>query len=513
MNQMTFHEADALYTLAARPVVRRHYVTHGGCKTFSLALSKFEKGLGDLAQDESWRNLLYVLKNYRFEISAAPITFNSPSLHRFSPEQIQSRFTQCRLSYPQFSQPLDALKKIFDQLRAAKENPLANCIAKLVDKGRRVGIVVKESRLIEPTEKELSTIGGKIEVLVPTQLRSVKCYDRIIVVGPARWFSRPDHIFRSPRAPVIDLVMYRWIADDWQLGPAFIGAGSPGPKTVDEESSVSEAPETAEETVLAQEAIPQAEWAHLLKPFRHLTADPSQDNVQARLLLLEGGSAVFLEAQDDATSIVIDLEADEGGTVRRLPVSEMKPGMFLLLRTVGGGDLIVPVADKILGGQATTLRSLQAEWKSKLREAVGALKYLDVSIRLLDLGSERANETNLRNWMAPRSIKTQDPKDFLALMKFAGLAASYEKYWNAMSVIDGAHRRAGATIRRMLLRQVLNTDLKTLVRSGTMTFELNEAGGGSLTAYRITDIAPELAVVPVSKIARALSQDGDQWQE
>lgn len=494
----------------------RHPVSHGGCKIFSLALSKLEREIGENAQDEDWRWILRILKIYRFEVTAAPLPFSDKSLERVPIEEVQERFARSRRAYPQFARSADEILKLFKDMRKCRENPMKDLLSQSIlkqDPQAHIGIVVKEVRLIEPVEQELEGIHSDLDVLSHTQLRGKKCFDRLIIIGPARWFSSPDHLFRSPRGKRLELVYFRWLADDWHLGPAFTGCSAPGPRWVEEMGQESFAGAGDGEFIKAQDAVPQIDWSHLVKPFRGLTADTAQENVKGQLFLLDGGSAVFLEAEEDATSLVIDLEADDDATVKRLPVTEIHTGMFVLLRTTGGGDLIIPVADRILGDRAIPLRKLQAEWKEKLRSIVEQSTYLEASIKLLDLGAERANETNLRNWISPRSIKTQDQKDFMAMMKLTGLEKAAGGIWEAMSEIDSAHRRAGATIRRMLMKRVRETDLKELLRKGQMTFELSDEGGGSLTAYRVTEIAPQLAVVPASKLSRIFSQTGQQWQE
>jgi len=112
--------------------------------------------------------------------------------------------------------------------------------------------------------------------------------------------------------------------------------------------------------------------------------------------------------------------------------------MYVLLRMTGSGDYILPIADWLLGTEAARLGSRQREWKSQLRTIVSQSSSLQVSLQLLDLGSNRANETNVRNWTSSRNIKTHDPQDFAAIMKLVGLADHAEEYWNAMARISQA---------------------------------------------------------------------------
>lgn len=329
---------------------------------------------------------------------------------------------------------------------------------------------------MNPLKSNLRKHTRHLEILSSAQLRSSRCYDRLIVIGPARWFSFPDHLFRAPRASRFDLIQYEWLADDWHLMPAFVGSMHPGTRIIE---SVEGPPPLKDDSLPAQDVVPRMSiWSQYVRPYRHLIAEPGQDNIQARLFLLEDGSAVFLEFQESASSLIIDLDAEEEKSVRRLPVllTLNRECQFCCALEGGGSNNSIRGPDS--GDHAGPLREMQAEWKLRLRRVVDGMTFLEASVKLLDLGAELANEFNWRNWLSPRSIKTHEKKDFSALMKFIGLGESSEYDRSSMCKIDSAHHRAGARMRRMLLRQVRNADLKDLVKKGKMTFELGPDGGG-----------------------------------
>src|SRR5208282_3171500 len=100
--------------------------------------------------------------------------------------------------------------------------------------------------------------------------------------------------------------------------------------------------------------------------------------VPARLFALHGGYAVFLEEHQGSTCMVLDLAEDERSRVKRLATSDVEPDMFVLLRTEGGGDYVVPVADRILGQRAEQCRLAQQHWKLRLKTAVETYGLADV---------------------------------------------------------------------------------------------------------------------------------------
>jgi len=74
-----------------------------------------------------------------------------------------------------------------------------------------------------------------------------------------------------------------------------------------------------------------------------------------------------------------------------------------------------------MGNEAEGARMMQGLWKTRLREAARLSSLLGLSLKLIDLGSGRANEVNVRNWMLYKSIKTWEYNDFAAIMQLVGL--------------------------------------------------------------------------------------------
>ena len=88
--------------------------------------------------------------------------------------------------------------------------------------------------------------------------------------------------------------------------------------------------------------------------------------VLAKLFLLENDWAAFLDTDESASVDVIDLEEEVTKRVRRVQVRDIQTGMYILLRTEGGGDYIVPVADQLMGKFKEKARSEQRKWKALL---------------------------------------------------------------------------------------------------------------------------------------------------
>jgi hypothetical protein len=159
----------------------------------------------------------------------------------------------------------------------------------------------------------------------------------------------------------------------------------------------------------------------------------------------------------------------------------------------------VAVANLILGSAAQALREMQEGWKSRLRSLVEELGVAGVVSKLKQHGSVRANRSNLANWCSPRSLRTEDKQDFLAIMRTIGLEAEATEFWKAMGRLDGAHLRAGQAIRDQLEEEAENADLSLLEEQGRTDFTLAQ-GGGTLTAFRVEEVSPEIVSVPYQQL-------------
>lgn len=238
-------------------------------------------------------------------------------------------------------------------------------------------------------------------------------------------------------------------------------------------------------------------------------SDFEQEAVSARLLVLAQDWGVFIEAADQTKVLVLNLQDyDEElkGRIQRISVNTIKPGMFILLRTEGGGDYIIPVANSIMGPAVTRLvRESQLYWKGLLRRKVLSRGLFQTCIDLLDLGSVTANEVNVRNWINPRKIRPNSKEDFRAILRLVGLEADFDTYWSRTDIILNAHRKAGFRIREQLLHEIQATNLTSLAANGWVDFVLPEADGGKLSAIRIEYVDQAIFQVPSSRIGDLLT--------
>jgi hypothetical protein len=515
MSVSLFRDVVTLYKKSASTTITRHRIEHPALGKFCVSLYSFGSMLDEAASEDYWRKFLIPLKRLRFEFCAAPF----PKEYRFErisavASELQHHLRFCPKLYPDLASQAAAILDLLTDLLNDPKDPLLDKLLELTDAERKVAWVIKESRLISHVEELVAGLNlPKLNAVHPLQLKDLTCYDRLIVIGPSRWF--PESVFTAARASQIDILIFDWIKDRWKPQNEFVSPHkSSGPSnrnyiTVEERETSSRWDDIDPESLL----IIVDKVSSVASTLNNGGDWDEYQDVEAACVFLEDDWAVFIEASEGAETLVIDPDEDTDNRIARIPVKEIKPGMFILVRTSGGGDYIVPVADKIMGNQAQRAREYQKRWKELLRNYATRNGLFKTGIDLLDRGSNLANEINIRNWMSPRSIRTRKYNDFLAIMRLVGLEDAAQEYWAIMKRINRAHHKAGFEIRNLLLEQVKDLNMEALQKQGKMDFKLSSDDEGGLTAFRVESVLPQTLEVPYSRIGQPFQLEDQLWRE
>ena len=505
----SIEEANKLYSISSQCKVTRHWVKNEDLANYCFLFKRLKRELGETISDDFWKPLLQGFSRYHYDQCAAPLTANQAAVLSEKFLLNATRYTKkVKFLYSEYIELVEALFNELKSLSSLQKNPLLEKIVEIVKPAEKTALVIKDSRLIPVVEEILKAQKlFNVEVISIEQLKRNSFYKRVILLGASCWF--PDFIFTSPRAEDINIICYSWIKDKKREASVFANPLKLQIKPTfeieelfdDGDINQAKAVSTNKELIIeADEVLPTIDWSNIFKQFSNLSSTNKQETIQAKLFLLESSLAVFLECDEKATSLTIDLEEDLS-PVNRKPNMEIKPGMFILLRTSGGGDLIAAIADRILGEKAEVIRKAQKLWKDSLKLATEQLGIRKVVNQLKNFGSVRANEMNVRNWISYKSIRTEDYTDFLAIMRLINQEPKVKEFWQTMGLIDQAHRKAGRHIRKLLLKKVKETDLSELEKLGNKTFELSEADGGSLTAFRVVEVSQNTFEIPISRLA------------
>jgi len=487
-------QADACYSVAETARVSWREVGHPRLESFAAAvfkLSRLARERGD--DDTGWREFLYPARRARNIATTVPLPFSHPDLG------LAPLVTKLERSLPALRVygGEDAGELGADAVQAGQallvldDAPLADAVAEVIlpeagstEQGNGVVLPIPEYTAAAARFFRGSGRASRIEVLSAHDVAGARPLGRLVVVGPLYWYRDRQYVLTSPRAPQIVVLKWAWYREDMPPTRALEGSiGSAGIR-------VRPSPMvTAHLEVRADDERTSIDWHSVSEELsRHSEADPLEP-VPARAAVLAGRHGVLLPEDGDRRVWLLDPHAPAEHRVIAVDVADLEPGYVIVLRSAGGGDLIVPIADEILGDRAPKLRGIQQRWKAGLRSWVSGQKGLTrAAAALRRLGCASASFQNLQNWLGERSLRTEDRSDWQVLMRVAGLEDQAQAIWTAMGRLHAAHTSAGRSIGRRL-RDMANTQpLDPLLTSGRQMFEL--AQGGSLTAFRIEGFSP-----------------------
>jgi hypothetical protein len=503
--ELAFHQADEIYRCCNAHSTSVHSVKHELVWRFVAQLRHLERNVGELAEEQYWLSLLRPLKRYRYNIASIPLALNHPvNIPHNLINLISDAARVCRKLYPSCAEDVARIAEIVDELRVCRDAPLLDGAQYILNtaRGTTNALVLRSSINIAIRKQIRAQLKDyDLEVVTYSALLSLGIFENLVYIGPLGWF--PESARSSPRCRKLTSVRFSWLSDGQPLVPSFISTGDPSlvfPKR--EKEYVSDrGTQPGELAVSPEEAAPPVNWVEVGAEIAR-QSDPAdtEEEQLGLLLMLNGSMALIVDASPGAKVHVIQ----SGGSTRlhRIPVDDLEAGMYILVRTGGGGNLVAEIADTILKDRAKDVRLLQDKWKSRLTEQVKSRGEYPVLLDLEGMGCKRATSYNLRNWMGSKSIRPQFDDDFLSVLILCELGDEDELIANA-NLIDRVHRIAGFKIRRMLLTMAAKADLTRLVREGVMEFQLPGARGGSFTAYRIDDIAPKARSVPVGQIGQS----------
>ena len=200
---------------------------------------------------------------------------------------------------------------------------------------------------------------------------------------------------------------------------------------------------------------------------------------------------------------------DEKGKrkIKSKKVSEMTKGDIILLRVGSSEDLVIEIANKLLGTRSSEIKESQLKWKNKLK-GYKETNSQEKTIKELQAAGIKLKDYKgaLKRWIEDSNIMLDTPEDFkklLQVIQFGKIQA--ELICNDMIELDSARHRAGKNISRKLLKLISETDLEELEQQGWQEFELEDTGA-RIGLFAIQEISEEDTMMPSGKLDRPLDQ-------
>lgn len=488
MTYVSLSQADAYHTVASRAGLSWRSLEHSGLERFAesvFALSRLARQVDD---DTGWREFLYPARRARNVLTTVPLPFSHGGLG-VEPllDQLERYLPALRVYGGDEAGALGAEAIAAGQaLIQLHESPLLEAVVEISTKGGRVtnGLLLPIAEYVGVVSEHLRYLGVPVEVLSRHDVAGLDPLGRLVVVGPLYWYDDHQYVLTSPRALQIVVLKWAWYRERSPAATALEGSRGAAGIRVRPMPAMRSAFE-----VTADDERASVDWRSVSRELSGSAENDLAEPVPARPAILAGRHAVLLPEDGDRLVWLLDPHAPSEHRVARVDVADLEPGHVIVLRTSGGGDLIVPIADDILGDEAPKLRELQHRWKSQLRSWVRQHRTIRrAAAELGRLGCARANPQNLQNWLGERSLRTEDRNDWQVLMDAASLSEEAEKIWRAMAKLHSAHSEAGMSIGRRLREMANTSSLDDLLRSGRQVFAL--ARGGSVTAFRIEAFSP-----------------------
>lgn len=467
-------------------------------------------------EDGPWEDAVRLLKGLRTTLTLWPGDASSAIAAMDIPEGWPDRTVAELRPFGEPEALLVAKAWSVAQRMSADERKLGEALRRLVEVLPDVGrarIVVKP-RFLGPTAEWLRERLEKSPLVVPqTALSDETGLERMIVIGPAGWYA--DHIRSLPRAERTFILSHAWVkdraasfavladltGDEREVGPTIVELPY-GRRRVASDLRID-----------ATSILPGFSEADLDRMARRVVAlDPGDGDgrgrdelVEARMFVLASGEVVFLPTADGARRDVA--EPMQGGvSVARLPVAQLRVGMFLLVRRSGAADHLVVMADRMLaaaGEDPLALRRAQSRWQGVLSEYVRSVGQAEAVAQLRAAGVRVANPPNVARWISGESLGLQKDAHFLALLKHLGLQDEARGILQMTRHLRKAHQSAGARVRSLLVERAERMSPAELEAAGHVDVELEKADGGTLMLARIEQRAESTVMVPLARIGVA----------
>lgn len=502
------NSVQRIYDCAGNAYWNTHQVNHPLLERLCRKNWAFKRAVTGI---DFWTPWLRLTGRFCFRALTTPLPLRDlmPDLER-DLSKLDSRLSLAPAVDPNNAASGLELVDILKETAQDRSNPLLDEMIRFssVHKPGDTALVLIVTTLLPAVRAHLASLGGpwaRIKVVSPSSLKQVRTFDCIVLMGAARWF--PKHVFSAPRASIMQIIRYKWIGDkvpEVDSLPDARGRAVKFPPSFTGEDDVRtiDIPEL-DPFVLSNPAV--------VKP--PLSQDDSDvdHKISCRFLVLGGGYGVFLD--EESRVMILDMESSSPDSrLRTVPFDLVEPGMFVILRTQGGGDLIVPIADQILGQSSQRLRGMQREWKKLLIRKARDHGISTVARTLQRLGSKVATEQNVRNWISERSISTRSKNDFFILFRYLGLFDQADSYWVAMQTIQKAHHRAGQHLRKLLLQQIEQVKrIDEIMDFGFKHFTLEGQESGKISAFRVESISQDSYEIPASRIGRLQNLEEVLW--
>lgn len=212
------------------------------------------------------------------------------------------------------------------------------------------------------------------------------------------------------------------------------------------------------------------------------------EKIKSTLVQLSNGKIAFLKNQPgfDQMQDVVVKSITGKVEVKSKKVDLIKIGEFLVFQGERATSMLEEEAT-LNYPESIYFYSQRKDWKHRLESEINRLGLEKVIKKIQEFGGrKKISVNNIKYWIYPNSLRTDDKITFSSIMKLCGLYNKAEEIWNNMGELEKAHLQAGKIIKNKIKDTISKTNINQLIDKGFQEFSLRDSsGGGSLYVYKI----------------------------
>ena len=310
-----FLRTSQIYDCLRRVSTTRIWAHFPELDSLNKYFRNLKSALGDNADEEYWTMFNWRIRRYQFMLSCVPLAPSHPSFDGLATrETLISRLSGCAQSYPAHTDQVRDLVNAFEAVFQTTANHLLQAVIEQgVENSSGTVVVIRDGQFVDVVQQELlrNEATNRMRVMSPKQISTDDCNKSIVVCGARRWY--PEYLFTVPRGERVYLTCYSWLSDRWSTQHAFLKAETysyrPSATVRNDFDKESVSHDEVDE---AGEILAEIDVSRVVGRLGSLRDESSEgEQVDAILLLLEGDTAVFIEASEDSKTMTLNVDNSE----------------------------------------------------------------------------------------------------------------------------------------------------------------------------------------------------------
>lgn len=487
---MNFSKILDLYDLDACSVLFKHVeskellVLANGIERFRIETqTKYDN-------DEHLLEVLGVLKKVFFKFTSSFLPFNKV-IDRDLENEMLKKFFQLKRSYPEIFEHIitpiaKSYRKVVEETNNYLHEYLSVYINSNAEVGMRVALVTKRSL----SGEEIMLINTEVKSSIKTYFftensfrKSLDTFDYVIYIGNPKYFG--EYVTNTFKGKTVTFISYDIFSNSMTPNKVFDEINPNGAYSTIFKNITFGEPSIKKGNINLERSDSTNATVNKFIEEQQNEDSNSSDLVEANIVYLENER--FLFAPRDSKIRVFNPD-EKTNFIKQINFKDVEVDDYIVIRNDRDTKLIAEVADQdVLKSRAKYFRTLQSEWKDKLRFNVkkkGIKRVSDILTNRYQINT--ASSQSLRSWCNEESICPTELPKLLKALKYE--KNRLEEIYETMKKIQQAHRKAGRIISEKLMNEISKDIMRELQEKGLYTFKSKEFNGASFNIERIVSI-------------------------